>query len=123
MGSSIAKTKNWISSIFLGVAFGSGWTPCVGLTLSSILLLAGSSSTFIQGVILLSIYSLGMAVPFLFISFMMTKSLRIIRIINQYLGKLSILNGSIMIVLGILMFTGQLTKISAYFSRFTIFTF
>ncbi|MGG0542076.1 cytochrome c biogenesis protein CcdA [Priestia aryabhattai] len=119
----LQKPTNWISSIFLGVAFGSGWTPCVGLTLSSILLLAGSSSTFIQGMLLLSIYSLGMAVPFLFISFMMTKSLRIIRIINQYLGKLSILNGSIMIVLGILMFTGQLTKISAYFSRFTIFTF
>ncbi|MED3928922.1 cytochrome c biogenesis protein CcdA, partial [Priestia megaterium] len=98
-------------------------TPCVGLTLSSILLLAGSSSTFIQGMLLLILYSLGMAVPFLLISFMMTKSLRIIRIINQYLRKLSILNGSIMIVLGILMFTGQLTKISAYFSRFTIFTF
>jgi len=119
----LQKPKNWFSSVLLGIAFGSGWTPCVGLTLSSILLLAGSSNTFGQGMMLLAIYSLGMAVPFLLLSLMMTKSVRIIRTINRYLGKLSIINGSIMIIMGLLVFTGQMTKISAYFARFTIFTF
>lgn len=119
----LQKPQNWFSSVLLGIAFGSGWTPCVGLTLSSILLLAGSSSTFGQGMMLLAIYSLGMAVPFLLLSLMMTKSVRIIRTINRYLGKLSIINGSIMIIMGLLVFTGQMTKISAYFARFTIFTF
>lgn len=119
----LQQPKNWLSSILLGVAFGSGWTPCVGLTLSSILLLAGSSTTFSQGILLLVVYSLGMAIPFLMISFMMTKSVRIIRTINRYLGKLSIINGSIMVALGLLVFTGQMTKISAYFAKFAIFTF
>lgn len=118
----LQQPKNWFSSILLGVAFGSGWTPCVGLTLSSILLLAGSSGTFGEGMLLLTVYSLGMAVPFLLISFMMTKSVSIIRTINRYLAKLTIVNGSIMIMLGLLVFTGQMTKISAYFARFTLFT-
>lgn len=115
------KPKNWFSSLLIGIAFGSGWTPCVGLTLSSILLLASASTTFTQGILLLGVYSLGMAIPFLLISFMMTKSLRIIRLINRYLGKFSIVNGSIMILLGLLIFSGQLTRISAYFAGFTIF--
>ncbi|MBM7702825.1 cytochrome c biogenesis CcdA family protein [Metabacillus iocasae] len=119
----LEKPKNWFSSVLLGIAFGSGWTPCVGFTLSSILLLASSSGTLSEGMMLLVVYSVGMAIPFLLISFLMTKSVRIIRVINRYLGKLAIVNGSIMILLGVLVFTGQMTKISAYFARFTPFTF
>ncbi|MBM7715271.1 cytochrome c biogenesis CcdA family protein [Siminovitchia sp. FSL H7-0308] len=117
----LQKPKNWFSSVLVGVAFGSGWTPCVGLTLSTILLLASASTTVGQGMLLLGVYSLGMALPFLFISFMMTKSVRMIRSINRYLGKFSIVNGSIMILLGLMIFTGQMTKISAYFARFSVF--
>lgn len=119
----LKQPKNWFSSVLLGVAFGSGWTPCVGLTLSSILLLASSSNTFSEGMLMLTVYSFGMAIPFLLISLMMTKSVRIIRTINQYLGKISVVNGAIMIVLGLLVFTGQMTKISAYFAQYSFFTF
>lgn len=119
----LKQPKNWLSSVLLGMAFGFGWTPCVGLTLSSILLLASSSSTLGQGMLMLTVYSLGMALPFLLISFMMTKSISIIRTINRYLGRLSVINGSIMVLLGLLVFTGQMTKISAYFAQFSLFTF
>ncbi|KRG13263.1 cytochrome C biogenesis protein DsbD [Virgibacillus soli] len=117
----LQKPKSWFSSIFIGIAFGSGWTPCVGLTLSSILLLASATTTFNQGIVLLGFYSLGMAIPFLLISFLMTKSLKIIRTINRYLGKFNTINGSVMILLGLMIFTGQMTKITAFFSQFTLF--
>ncbi|WP_110111828.1 cytochrome c biogenesis CcdA family protein [Bacillus sp. CGMCC 1.16541] len=119
----LEKPKSWFSSVLLGIAFGSGWTPCVGLTLSSILLLASSSGTLSEGMMLLVVYSVGMGIPFLTISYLMTKSVKIIRTINRYLGKLAIVNGSIMIILGLLVFTGQMTKLSSYFARLTPFTF
>ncbi|MEM1503614.1 cytochrome c biogenesis CcdA family protein [Domibacillus sp. 8LH] len=119
----LKQPTSWLSSILLGMAFGFGWTPCVGLTLSSILLLASSSNTLGHGMVMLTFYSLGMALPFLLLSFMMTRSVSIIRTINRYLGRLSVINGSIMILLGLLVFTGQMTKISAYFAQFSLFTF
>lgn len=74
---STSKAKGWLSSIFVGMAFAAGWTPCVGLTLSSILLLASSTETLYSGMVLLLVYSLGLGVPFLLLSLAMTKSLQI----------------------------------------------
>ncbi|HWQ41955.1 MAG TPA: cytochrome c biogenesis protein CcdA, partial [Desulfosporosinus sp.] len=58
--------KNNIGPIFLGMAFATGWTPCIGPILSSILIYAGSMDTLGQGILLLIMYSLGLAVPFIF---------------------------------------------------------
>lgn len=109
-----------VRSFLLGVAFGSGWTPCVGLALSSILLLASSSETIYSGMFLLWIYSLGLGIPFLILSIIVTHSLHIVKKINRLLPKLSLVNGLILIVMGILLFTGQMQKISAYLSAYTI---
>ncbi|MDZ5472274.1 cytochrome c biogenesis protein CcdA [Bacillus sp. 31A1R] len=108
-----------LRSFILGVAFGSGWTPCVGLALSSILLLASSSETVFSGMGLLWVYSLGLGIPFLMISFIVTYSLNVVKKVNKILPKLSKVNGWILIVMGVLLFTGQMQKISAYFSSFT----
>src|SRR5690606_37062184 len=99
-------------------AFGSGWTPCVGLALSSILLLASSSETVYSGMILLLIYSLGLGIPFLLISIVVTYSLKTIRRVNKILPKLNKVNGWILIVMGVLLFTGQMQKLSSYLSSF-----
>jgi cytochrome c-type biogenesis protein len=109
-----------IRSFILGLAFGSGWTPCVGLALSSILLLASSTATIYSGMFLLWIYSLGLGIPFLLLSLVITYSLAVVKKVNKILPKLSIINGSILIIMGILLFTGQMQVISAYFSSFTI---
>lgn len=68
-----------VRSLFTGVAFGAGFSPCVGLALSAILLLAGSSDTLWNGVGLLTVYSLGMGVPFLLISWLLTYSLQLMK--------------------------------------------
>ncbi|MCY9657165.1 cytochrome c biogenesis protein CcdA [Paenibacillus chondroitinus] len=113
------KQKGGLSSFLLGLAFGTGWTPCVGLALSSILLLAGSSETLFTGMSMLSVYSLGMGIPFLVISLLITYSLSIVKNINRWLPTLSLVNGWIMVGMGLLLFTGQLQKLSAWLTQFT----
>ncbi|MBT2683842.1 cytochrome c biogenesis protein CcdA [Bacillus sp. ISL-37] len=115
------KPKGAFSSVFLGMAFASGWSPCVGLALSSILLLASSSDTLYQGMYLLTSYSLGMAVPFLIISFVISYSLKAIKKINKYLSKLALVNGMIMVGMGFLVLSGQMQKISAWLSAYSLF--
>lgn len=116
------KTEGIFSSIFLGMAFASGWSPCIGLALSSILLLASSSDTLYEGIYLLSAYSIGMAVPFILISFIISFSIKAMKRINKYVSKLAFANGMIMIVLGLLVLTGQMQKISAWLSSFSLFS-
>ncbi|WP_438432709.1 cytochrome c biogenesis CcdA family protein [Gorillibacterium sp. sgz500922] len=114
--------KGSVDSFLMGVAFGAGWTPCVGLALSSILMLAGSADTLFSGMGLLLVYSLGLGIPFLLISFLITHSLGYMRRINRLLPLLSTINGWILIGMGVLLYTGQLQKISAWLSRFTMIT-
>lgn len=117
------EEKNVWRSFILGMSFGAGWTPCVGLALSSILLLAGSTNTVYSGMVMLAVYSLGLGIPFLAISIIITYSLRFVKRINRSLGLLSIINGWILIGMGLLLFTGQLQKISAWLASFSIFTY
>lgn len=115
--------KNIWRSLLLGMSFGAGWTPCVGLALSSILLLAGSANTVYSGMLMLFVYSLGLGIPFLAISLIITYSLRVVRKISRSLGMLSLINGWILIGMGLLLYTGQLQKISAWLAGFTYFTY
>ncbi|AIQ36016.1 cytochrome C biogenesis protein DsbD [Paenibacillus sp. FSL R5-0345] len=122
-GNTGTSKKGNLRSFVLGLAFGSGWTPCVGLALSSILLLAGSTETMYSGMFLLFVYSIGLGIPFLLLSIMLTYSLGILKKINRWLPLLSVINGWILVVMGLLLFTGQLQKLSAYFAQFTVFTY
>ncbi|WEK55499.1 MAG: cytochrome c biogenesis protein CcdA [Candidatus Cohnella colombiensis] len=122
-GKSETTKKGNLSSFLLGIAFGSGWTPCVGLALSSILLLAGSTETMYSGMFLLFIYSVGLGIPFLILSVMLTYSLGILKKVNRWLPTLSVINGWILVIMGLLLFTGQLQKLSAYFAQFTLFSY
>lgn len=119
-GKQAKETSAW-RSLILGISFGAGWTPCVGLALSSILLLAGSANTVYSGMFMLLVYSLGLGIPFLAISLIITYSFKVVKSINRRLGLLSIINGWILVGMGLLLYAGQLQKISAYLSRFTYF--
>lgn len=114
--------KGWFGSFFLGLAFGSGWSPCVGLALSSILILAGSSQSMAEGIGLLSVYSLGLGMPFVLISLALTYSVGLVKKLNRFLPVLGMTNGWLMVVMGLFLFTGQLQRISAWFSQFSLFT-
>lgn len=110
-----------LRSFLTGLAFGSGWTPCVGLALSSILLMAGSSETLWSGIGMLAVYSLGLGIPFLLISLVLTYSTGVMKKLNQYVPVLSKINGWLFIGMGLLLFTGQLQKIGAWLARYTLF--
>jgi cytochrome c-type biogenesis protein len=117
------KPKSIFSSVLLGMAFASGWSPCVGLALSSILLLASSADTLSEGIFLLGAYSLGMAIPFFIISIVISYSLKTMKKINKYLSKLAFVNGIVMVMLGFLVLSGQMQKISAWLSAYSLFQF
>lgn len=93
------------SSLFIGGTFALGWTPCVGPILGSILLLAGTSGTALQGAFLLSVFSLGLAIPFLIIALAFSRASRFINASSQYLKGISIVGGTFLIVLGLLLIT------------------
>lgn len=116
------RGKGALDSLLMGLAFGTGWTPCVGLALTSILMLAGASDTMVTGMILLLIYSIGLGIPFLILSLIVTYSFSFMKRINRVLPVLSRINGWILIAMGILLFSGQLQKISAWLSQYSLFT-
>lgn len=116
----IQSTKGTLKSFLTGLAFGTGWTPCVGLALSSILLMASSSDTLWSGVLMLAVYSAGLGIPFLLISFALTYSTEILKKMNRYVPVLSKINGAIFLALGLLLFTGQMERIGAWLARFVI---
>lgn len=119
-GKPAAENPIW-RSLIMGISFGAGWTPCVGLALSSILLMAGSAETVYSGMFLLLIYSLGLGIPFLAISVIITYSFKTVKRINNKLGLLSSISGWILVSMGLLLLTGQLQKMSAWLSQLTFF--
>lgn len=109
------KPGNPASSLIFGATFAFGWTPCVGPILGSILTLAAASATVGQGAFLLSIFSLGLAVPFLIIAAGIGSASNYISKLSRYLNVISVVGGLFLIFLGILLFTNKLGVWIAYF--------
>lgn len=103
-----------INSLILGMAFAVGWTPCVGPILASILLLASVSATALQGLLLLLIFSLGLAVPFLLIAVGIGRAVHVISRITPLLNAISIIGGVFLIGLGVLLITGNFVLLISY---------
>ncbi|MEX0934005.1 MAG: cytochrome c biogenesis protein CcdA [Candidatus Paceibacterota bacterium] len=93
------------SSLFIGGTFALGWTPCVGPILGSILLLAGTSGTALTGGIMLTVFSFGLALPFLAIALAFSQATAYIEKISKYLRWVSIVGGVFLILLGVLLAT------------------
>lgn len=110
------EQKGLLASVLLGISFGVGWTPCVGLVLSAILLLAGTEGTAVQGAFLLLIYSLGLGIPFFLISLTITYSLAAVRRFNKYLGAASFFSGLVLVAMGLLLAFGRFSVVSAWFA-------
>lgn len=102
------------SSVFIGGAFALGWTPCVGPILGSILLLAGTSATALSGGLLLTVFSLGLAIPFLLIAFGFSRATKYIEKISKYLKAVSVIGGIFLILLGGLLVTDNFGLLIQY---------
>jgi cytochrome c-type biogenesis protein len=113
------KPAGYLGSLGVGVAFGAGWTPCLGPILGAILTYGFSQDTMWAGVGLLSVYSLGLAVPFLVASLALDRFLQAFQRFRRWMPVVEKASGVLLIVLGILLMTGQLTVLSGYLTRFT----
>ncbi len=111
----LSSNPSYLRSIGIGAAFALGWTPCIGPILGAILALAWSSQTVAQGALLLTIYSLGLGTPFVLLGLAWGAIMPLWKGINRYLGVISIASGLLLIVVGILMLTGNL----AWLGQFT----
>jgi cytochrome c-type biogenesis protein len=106
------KPMGFIGSFLIGITFSLGWTPCIGPVLASILLIASTTSTVKQGMYLLSLYSLGLAIPF-FVAALLVG--RILYLMQKYGGVVrysSYVIGGLLIVVGVLLATGYYTRLS-----------
>lgn len=110
-----------ISSLIFGAAFAFGWTPCVGPVLGSILTLAAASATVGQGAFLLSVFSLGLAVPFLAVAAGIGSASSFIAKLSKYLNIISIIGGLFLVFLGILLLTNTFGVWIAYFYQWSSF--
>lgn len=98
-------------AFLLGIAFTSGWTPCIGPILASILVYAGTTANLGQGILLLFIYSLGFAVPFLVIAVLLNKYAFRIRAIYKWLPLVQQLSGAMLIFTGIAIYFNLMQKV------------
>lgn len=106
------KMTNWFSSVLMGMAFAAGWSPCFGPVLGAILIYAGGTETIGQGILLLLIYSLGMAVPFILTSLFINKFIELMNKYEKYLKYVNIVGGVLMIAFGLLVFFDKVVDIS-----------
>lgn len=100
----------------IGFAFAFGWTPCVGPILAVILGFAAAQDSVFKGIVLLAVYSLGLAVPFLLTSLGIGRFLKFYSRFRQHMHALEIASGVLLIFLGILLVMGRFTLISNYLS-------
>jgi len=105
---------NYIFPFLVGAAFAFGWTPCIGPVLGSILALSATEATISKGVVLLSMYSLGLAIPFILSGYYMTMFLNSKKGFGKYYGRVTKTGGVILLITGILIVTNQIQVISYY---------
>ena len=101
------KPVHLMGTFVIGMAFGAGWSPCIGPLLGSILIVAGSQDTVVKGMVLLGIYSAGLAIPFILISLFINRLLDIMRRATRVISYINKISGILLIVLGILLITDR----------------
>ncbi len=105
-----------LGAFAIGFAFAFGWTPCVGPILAVILGFAAAQDSLVKGVMLLAIYSLGLAVPFLLTSLGIERFLKFYSRFRAHMHAVEVASGGLLIALGVLLVLGRFTMISNYLS-------
>jgi cytochrome c-type biogenesis protein len=113
------KPVGYLGSALVGMAFGAGWTPCIGPVLGAILGLAATSQDLSRGMLLLAAYSAGLAVPFLIAAVALDSFLQWFQGFRRYLPWVMRVSGALLIFVGILMVTGEFTRLAGWLQAFT----
>jgi cytochrome c-type biogenesis protein len=108
------KTGTVWSSLAMGVFFAAGWSPCIGATLGAILTLGFSSNTVGQAMFLSFGYSLGLGIPFLLLALAVEQAVPLVRKLRKHMRTFQIISGILIIAIGVLMITAQMTVIARW---------
>jgi cytochrome c-type biogenesis protein len=113
------KPVGYLGSALVGMAFGAGWTPCIGPVLGAILGLAATTQDLSRGMLLLAAYSAGLAVPFLIAAVALDSFLRWFQGFRRYLPWVMRVSGALLVFVGVLMVTGEFTRLAGWLQAFT----
>ena len=112
------RNNTVFSSILIGMAFAFGWTPCIGPILGSILILASTAENVGKGILLLSSYSLGLAIPFILSGYLIQKFILLSKNIKKKMNVITKVGGILLFLTGILILTNQLQVLGFYILEF-----
>lgn len=108
------KSVGYLGAFMLGLMFAFGWTPCVGPILATILGIAANTDTVGKGTALLAVYSLGLGLPFILTGFLTSRAIGAMNRIKPHFRKIEVASGALLVLVGVLVFSGQLQRISGY---------
>lgn len=113
------KPAGYFGTVLVGLAFGAGWTPCIGPILGGVLTYTASSADLTRGLLLLFAYSMGLAVPFLLASLAIERFLMAFTRFRRQMVWVNRIAGVLLVVVGLLLVTDYLTFLSTYLQRLT----
>ena len=113
--------QGFFAPILIGMAFAFGWTPCIGPMLGSILILASTTESISQGVLLLSFYSLGLAIPFILSGYLIQKFILISKNLKKKMNVIEKTGGTLLLLTGFLIITDQLQILGFYLLEYLPF--
>jgi len=114
-----SRPTGYLGSVLIGISFSAGWTACSTPVLAAILFYTSMAKTVATGIFLLSVFSLGLAIPFFLSALAVNIFLNFFDKVKKYLRIIEIISGVLLIIFGVLVFTNYLSIISAYFVRWT----
>ncbi len=112
------KPSGFAGSFLVGMTFGAGWTPCIGPILGSILIVAASSGSTVNGVQMLSVYSAGLAIPFIISALLFNSFLSYSKTLLKYMKYIKAVGGLILVTFGLLLISNKMGTIIGWFPDF-----
>lgn len=113
------RPVGFLGSVMVGMAFGAGWSPCIGPILGGILSLAATEADLRRGLVLLLAYSAGLAVPFLVAAWAVESFLDWFQRFRRHLGLVQRVSGALLVAVGLLIVTGQFARLAAWLQTLT----
>jgi cytochrome c-type biogenesis protein len=115
-----SRPAGYLGSFLIGVAFAAGWTPCVGPVLGSILLYAGTTDSLMNGIMLLTFYSLGLGLPLFLTALGVDRFLAYFKEVRAYLWGVSTISGVFLVAVGVMIYANSLTMVTSFLEQYGI---
>jgi len=112
----VEKPRGLLGALVLGFAFAFGWTPCIGPILSGVLTIASTKQTVTEGMFLLAVYSAGLGIPFILTSLALNKFLTFYGRFKKHFHTVEVVSGALVVAVGMLILTDNLTRLATWFS-------